>query len=269
LTIGEQIKRFRKEKGLTQKQLGELSKTSEGTVRQYELGKRQPRLAQLKKIATALNVSVNSLIASEPGILDPLLPPGLQGTDFNETTVDEDMLCYMLDILEQTDDLERTYPDLYQRLKEALYALAVSSGLEHILVYYWGSVYDDDEIDLSTPESQAVIQKIRSDMQKAPQLKKLTTSEAHRAGFLQFKSEEDRIAFFYSRLNTDGKLAASKCFYQHLDKGNIGEVADFIEKLSEIPQYQRTATPQPPVAAPEGTDTTPPQNQPETPPEGE
>lgn len=70
--------------------------------------------------------------------------------------------------------------------------------------------------------------------------RKLSTEEAYRLGILNltFNSEEDRIAYFYSILNTDGKLAASKYFYQHLDKNSIGEVADYVEKLSEIPQYQ-------------------------------
>lgn len=76
------------------------------------------------------------------------------------------------------------------------------------------------------------------------QWRKLSDAEAHKMGFLQFNSDEDRIEFFYSHLNTDGKLAASKCFYQHLEKDSIKEVADYIEKLSEIPQYQRPAAPQ-------------------------
>ncbi len=57
MTIGEKIKTHRKKAGLTQKKLGELSGTSETTIKQYELGKRQPRLEQLQKIAKALNIS--------------------------------------------------------------------------------------------------------------------------------------------------------------------------------------------------------------------
>lgn len=65
MTIGERIKQARKEKGLTQKRLGELSGTSEITVRQYEIGKRQPRLVQLQRIALALETTVSELV--EPG----------------------------------------------------------------------------------------------------------------------------------------------------------------------------------------------------------
>ncbi len=62
MSIGDKIKALRKENGLTQKKLGELSNTSETTIKQYELGKRQPRIEQLEKIADALNVSVSILI---------------------------------------------------------------------------------------------------------------------------------------------------------------------------------------------------------------
>ena len=50
---------------------------------------------------------------------------------------------------------------------------------------------------------------------------------------------EDRIAFFYKNLNTDGKLEASKCFLNHLKSEDLKEVADYVEKLAETPQYQR------------------------------
>lgn len=65
MTIGEKIKTFRKKAGLTQKKLGELSGTSETTIKQYELGKRQPRIEQLRKIALALDVYTYDLLYDE------------------------------------------------------------------------------------------------------------------------------------------------------------------------------------------------------------
>lgn len=72
--------------------------------------------------------------------------------------------------------------------------------------------------------------------------RKLTDSEMYRYRFLQFKSEEDRIAYFYSQLNTDGKLAASACFFRHLQKDSLTEVADYVLSLAENPLYQREKT---------------------------
>ena len=100
--------------------------------------------------------------------------------------------------------------------------------------------------------------------------KKNSTEEAYRLGILNFsfKSDEDRIAYFYSLLNTDGKLVASKHFYQHLDKNQMGDVADYIEKLSKIPQYQRQLSQDTPTAPSEGKDTPASGKPPEGPQEG-
>ena len=68
MAIGERIRQARKRAGLTQKQLGEISGTSETTVKQYELGKRQPRIEQLQAIATALEVPVWELMDRENSI---------------------------------------------------------------------------------------------------------------------------------------------------------------------------------------------------------
>lgn len=68
-------------------------------------------------------------------------------------------------------------------------------------------------------------------------------SDMHRMEILQFKSDEDRAAFFYSRLNTDGMLMAGKCFFKHLKAEDMATVADYVERLAETPQYQRPQEP--------------------------
>lgn len=62
METGKKIKLIRTMRGLTQKQLGELSGIHEVAIRKYELGKNLPKEEQLKKIADALNVNVNSLL---------------------------------------------------------------------------------------------------------------------------------------------------------------------------------------------------------------
>ena len=54
--IGENIKFFRKENKLTQKQLADLIGVSYQQISQYECGKRNPKIDTLRKIASALNV---------------------------------------------------------------------------------------------------------------------------------------------------------------------------------------------------------------------
>lgn len=65
MTVAENIKRVRKEKGLTQKQLGEKCKMSESTLRQYELGFRNPKLETIVRIAAALEVNIFELMNKE------------------------------------------------------------------------------------------------------------------------------------------------------------------------------------------------------------
>ena len=56
MNIGDNIKRIRKEKGLTQKQLAKKLGVSQQNLAQYESNKRYPKLATARKIATALDV---------------------------------------------------------------------------------------------------------------------------------------------------------------------------------------------------------------------
>lgn len=62
-TVGQKIKEKRLEKGLTQKQLGDLCepKMKDSAIRRYESGKVTPKTQTLKRIAKALEVSVIEL----------------------------------------------------------------------------------------------------------------------------------------------------------------------------------------------------------------
>lgn len=62
MTIGENIKRIRKEKGLTQKKLGELSGINEVTIRSYEAEKYKPKYETVRRIATALGVAISEIL---------------------------------------------------------------------------------------------------------------------------------------------------------------------------------------------------------------
>jgi transcriptional regulator with XRE-family HTH domain len=59
--IGKRIKFFRERRSLTQKQLGSVAGIIEETIRKYEIGQRNPKPNQLKKIADALGMTVYAL----------------------------------------------------------------------------------------------------------------------------------------------------------------------------------------------------------------
>lgn len=57
-----QIKKLRKEKGMTQAEFSEKLGVARGTVAMWETGKSNPRTADLPKIANALNVPVERVL---------------------------------------------------------------------------------------------------------------------------------------------------------------------------------------------------------------
>lgn len=73
--ISEQLKFFRKESGITQKQLSEMTGIAEITIRQYEAGKYKPKLENIRKISEALGVQVAALLDIDEAdqALNPLL----------------------------------------------------------------------------------------------------------------------------------------------------------------------------------------------------
>lgn len=67
MTIAENIRRIRREKHMTQKQLGDLCGMDEANYRKYELGKINPRIETAEKIAEALGVNLLELLDLQTG----------------------------------------------------------------------------------------------------------------------------------------------------------------------------------------------------------
>ena len=77
MTIAENIRRIRKEKHMTQKQLGSLCGMDEANIRKYELGKINPKIETAERIAEALGVNVIEL-----------MDLGIDGIRLHKDTVD-------------------------------------------------------------------------------------------------------------------------------------------------------------------------------------
>lgn len=82
--IGEKIKLIRKDKKITQKQLGELIGKKEITVRKYESGEINPNIEILKKISIVLDVPLIELI-DENKLKDVPLKGILSNTNENSS----------------------------------------------------------------------------------------------------------------------------------------------------------------------------------------
>ena len=59
----EEIRKSRKKQGLSQEELAKISGLSRSSIINFETGKRDPRVKDLRKIAKALNVHVQELIS--------------------------------------------------------------------------------------------------------------------------------------------------------------------------------------------------------------
>lgn len=57
MTVGENIRRLRKERGLTLRELGDKVGVSEAYIRAYESGRRNPKQKSLEALAQALAVN--------------------------------------------------------------------------------------------------------------------------------------------------------------------------------------------------------------------
>lgn len=71
---GNMIRKYRKEKGWTQKQLGEMCGINESNIRKYELGTQNPKIDTLKKISSALGMDVFFLIEDSHDTYNSALP---------------------------------------------------------------------------------------------------------------------------------------------------------------------------------------------------
>lgn len=69
--FGEKLRKARKDVGMTQDQLSELSGVSQSMIAQYESGARYPGLRVLRKLSCMLGVSITDLIEVAPRCRHP------------------------------------------------------------------------------------------------------------------------------------------------------------------------------------------------------
>ena len=67
--VGDKIKYFRKQRGMTQAQLAELTGIHPVSIRKYEINKMQPQSQQVERIAEALRVNSGALSSSNSDII--------------------------------------------------------------------------------------------------------------------------------------------------------------------------------------------------------
>lgn len=86
-TINYRIKKYRKAKGLTQKQLGELLEVSQAMIAQYEKGLRHPKIETLCKVSAALEINLSDLLDADPCSIDESKNINMAFSKNNDTRV--------------------------------------------------------------------------------------------------------------------------------------------------------------------------------------
>ena len=66
MSLGLKLRQIRKEKKLSQIEVAEKANVAVNSIRLYEANKRQPRMDQLQKIASALEIDVAELLETKP-----------------------------------------------------------------------------------------------------------------------------------------------------------------------------------------------------------
>lgn len=85
--FNENLKKARLESGLSQKELSENIGVAKSTYSLYESGKREPNVNTIKKIASALNVSADILLGTEP---EPTtIAANFDGEEYTQDELDE------------------------------------------------------------------------------------------------------------------------------------------------------------------------------------
>jgi transcriptional regulator with XRE-family HTH domain len=102
--LGQRIKFFREELGLTQLQLAEKAEISSKAVGRYEHGSRVPSVEIAQRIATALGISVNELLYPEairenPDSITVKIPVDILNLDLGELQAKLDARNKKLDVV--------------------------------------------------------------------------------------------------------------------------------------------------------------------------
>ena len=105
MNTGDKIKEYRKEKKITQKQLGQLIGKAEITIRKYESGALVPPLETLYSIAKALDIPVENLTQTKKVTFQAKMLCKAIVNGFEISGLSKEDFCSKLDIT--IDELER------------------------------------------------------------------------------------------------------------------------------------------------------------------
>lgn len=177
MSVAENIKRIRKKRGFTQKELGNLCGINEANIRKYENDRQNPKIETLQKIANALRVNITELL-DLPQLQDHLEDTLFYLTDMNSEGQD------IRNIVSMIEDLGFEYIASSEDDKVILYHKHTDTKLQQ---YFYVSLKDINKI---IEEYEEVKRDILEEYEKAKlnKLKLLLEKE-------EFEAYKQEIAF--------------------------------------------------------------------------
>lgn len=114
MTVGQRIRKLRKEKDWTQRELGKLTGIDHRNLTRYETGAVKPSIKVLERLANALEISVDELI-HDPSEIKP------------------ELLIQDKELLRQFQEVERLEDTEKQAVKIILEALITRKQMQSLL----------------------------------------------------------------------------------------------------------------------------------------
>lgn len=119
MNIGDSIRKYRKKARLSQRELGERLGVSQQHIAQYENGKRTPKYDTIKKISSALNVSVPTLIERSDFEKMVETEPGYYRLSHLKKAIKQDCYNYSSDEIRQISERIDDYISESEEIQES------------------------------------------------------------------------------------------------------------------------------------------------------
>lgn len=165
-TTGDLIRKYRKQKGLTQKKLGDLCGIADSNIRKYETGRQKPKIETIEKIAEALDVHPLVLIGriSEESVTQQsihITPVEVFAALFNymygnceiqkntKDNVDSLNINYILGTDEKFTISDLTYDNTCESI-ERIVRMSINCALKYNSQEPFSLLYDLENADLQT-----------------------------------------------------------------------------------------------------------------------
>ena len=107
---GERLRVLRKEKRLSQKELGKLLGLAESTISMYERNERQPHFEIQKKISDLFNVSIDYLVTGERNIES--------SDEFWKEILDPETRLFFKDLYDAPEESIRELKEIWEVIKK-------------------------------------------------------------------------------------------------------------------------------------------------------